>query len=147
MILKKRPSGLHLVASALTVREQRAATSESVLIVDDDIHVQEALSEVIRDEGFDVANAFNGREALDLLTSGLRPFGIFLDLMMPIMDGPAFRVAQLTMAEARSIPVAVMSASGKSREAIVAAFGDVDYVPKPMSLTSILALLERWRPS
>jgi two-component system chemotaxis response regulator CheY len=121
------------------------ATQATVLIVDDDVYVREALCEVVRDEGLGVAMASNGREALDLLTAGLRPIVIFLDVMMPVMDGVTFRSEQLAMAEARTIPVAVMTASGKSREAIAAAFGDVEYLPKPMDLDAILAVLERRR--
>lgn len=126
-------------------RADPSSAQATVLIVDDDVYVREALCEVVSEEGLDVAMASNGREALDLLTAGLRPIVIFLDVMMPVMDGVTFRSAQLAMAEARTIPVAVMTASGKSREAIAAAFGDVEYLPKPMDLDAILAVLERRR--
>ena len=67
------------------------ATRPSVLLVDDDVAIREALAEVLVDEGFAVHQAVNGREALDWLhhdgSNGSRPCVVLLDLMMPVMDG------------------------------------------------------------
>ena len=145
MFLHKRTPVEDVPSAESTIEEARTSSREIVLVVDDDRDLRQVLSELIRDEGLDVATASNGREALDLLTAGLRPMAILLDMMMPIMDGAAFRLAQLTMADVRSIPVAVMSASGACREAIASAFGDVEYVPKPMTGASILSFLGRCR--
>ena len=141
MFLHKGTPVEDVLSAESTTEEARTSSREIVLVVDDDRDLRQALSELIRDEGLDVATASNGREALDLLTAGLRPIAILLDMMMPIMDGAAFRRAQLTMADVGSIPVAVMSASGARREAIAAAFGDVEYLPKPMTGASILSFL------
>jgi CheY-like chemotaxis protein len=145
MFLREERADGQIPAEESMDRADPSSAQATVLIVDDDVYVREALCEVVSEEGLDVAMASNGREALDLLTAGLRPIVIFLDVMMPVMDGVTFRSAQLAMAEARTIPVAVMTASGKSREAIAAAFGDVEYLPKPMDLDAILAVLERRR--
>ncbi len=118
---------------------------ETVLIIDDDTGFRDALVELLVDEGLAAATAVNGSQALEMLTSGLRPVAILLDMMMPVMDGPEFRRAQLAMPEARSIPVAVLSASGTSRQQVMALFGDVEYIPKPASGTAILAFLARFR--
>jgi len=123
----------------------RIATSDLVLIVDDDYHFREALSDLIRDDGFDVVSADNGRHALDLLGAGLRPLAIFLDLMMPVMDGASFRAEQLKSPAIAAIPVAVLSASGTSRRQLPDAFGDVEVISKPMTGTEILAFLNRCR--
>lgn len=123
------------------------AITEVVLVVDDDESFREVLGDLIVDEGLSVATATNGREALDLLESGLRPIAICLDIMMPVMDGAVFRAAQLGMPEARAIPVAVLSASGTSRQQVTAQFGDVAYLPKPTTSAAIVAFLDRCRPS
>ena len=118
-----------------------------VLIIDDDAAFRDALSELIADEGLSTVVASNGRQALDMLASGLRPIAILLDMMMPVMDGPAFRAAQLASDEARSIPVAVMSASGRSSQEILTAFGDVEYIPKPTSGAAVVAFVNSCRLS
>ena len=60
-----------------------------VLVVEDDADILSSLVEVIRDEGFEVSSAANGYQALEQLAR--HPVDlIFLDLMMPIMDGWRF---------------------------------------------------------
>lgn len=57
-----------------------------ILVVDDDPYVQRSLTFVLRREGFAVAVASNGEEAL-LKAREIRPKIIFLDIMMPRMNG------------------------------------------------------------
>jgi len=59
----------------------------SVLIVDDELCLLESLQEFLEDEGFSVATATNGAEALDLLERGEIPCLMILDLIMPIVTG------------------------------------------------------------
>jgi CheY-like chemotaxis protein len=115
------------------------------LIVDDDSYIREAVRDLLEDEGFRVETAGNGREALDLLVAGLRPNAILLDLMMPTMDGWAFRTEQLRMVEIRNVPVAVVSASGLSSEEIRARMGEVECIGKPMDGDLIVEFAERCR--
>jgi CheY-like chemotaxis protein len=82
------------------------------MIVDDDRDIRETLAEVLEDEGFLVVTAANGAEALDLLASAPLPNVILLDLMMPVMDGFEFRVAQKMAAELAPIPVVIITAGG-----------------------------------
>ena len=60
-----------------------------ILVVEDDDAIRGLVSEVLRDDGYDVREATNGVEALDRLREE-RPDLIVLDLMMPVMDGWAF---------------------------------------------------------
>jgi CheY-like chemotaxis protein len=121
------------------------SSSAVVLIVDDDACIREPLREMLEDEGFRVETAGNGREALDLLIGGLRPSAILLDVMMPVMDGWAFRAEQLRMADVAKVPVAVLSASGMSSREIRARMGEVEYIRKPMAPDAILRFVERCR--
>jgi CheY-like chemotaxis protein len=114
-----------------------------VLVIDDDPSICSALSEVLQEEGFEVASATNGRAALDLLRDGPAPSAILLDLMMPVMDGWDFRQVQLQDPGLRDIPVVVVTAAGFSAETIHTQFGAVALIPKPVPLIELLTVLGR----
>jgi CheY-like chemotaxis protein len=122
-----------------------AGDGSTVLIVDDDEAIRESLSEFLTDEGFDVETASNGREAIDLLASGLRPCAILLDLMMPVMDGWDFRAEQLRSPAFADIPVALVSGFGFSAESMRAQFPDIELLDKPVSLPHLLDFVCRHR--
>jgi len=81
-----------------------------ILLVEDDTSLRETLADVLSDEGFEVAAAANGREALDQLAAS-HPDLILLDLVMPVMDGWAFREEQRKVPDLASIPTVVLSAT------------------------------------
>lgn len=92
--------------------------SACVLVVEDDDGIREALFDVLTEHGVRTLCARDGAEALDVLTrSDDRPDAILLDVMMPRMDGYAFRERQLADLRLRDIPVVVMTAHA-DREAI-----------------------------
>jgi CheY-like chemotaxis protein len=112
-----------------------------VLVVDDDRSIQGFLAEALADEGYEVRTAANGREAVAILR-GWRPDLILLDLMMPEMDGWAFRAEQRTMPNAADVPVIVLSAA---RDLSTKAH---DLTParvfaKPFDLAALLGAIER----
>ncbi len=81
-----------------------------ILVVDDDDDVREAVADLLRDEGFIVDTAENGRVALELLRTRLASL-IFLDLEMPEINGDAFiRIAKDDQRLA-AIPIVVITAS------------------------------------
>src|SRR4051812_3356720 len=86
-----------------------AERPSSVLVVDDDPDILEALAEILEAEGFEVWRAKNGREALDRLNPRL-PDLILLDLMMPVMDGWEFSQKLREKEDARKLPIIVLSA-------------------------------------
>jgi CheY-like chemotaxis protein len=105
----------------------------SVLIVEDDEDIRESLGDALELDGYDVAAAENGWEALRLLRSGLAPDVILLDLVMPVMNGWQFRKAQLADPEIMHIPVVVVSASAP---------GDAcpdRHLPKPFGIDDLLS--------
>jgi CheY-like chemotaxis protein len=117
--------------------------SRRVLIVEDDSAIRGALTDALQDEGFDVATAANGRQALERLRGGPLPAAIVLDLMMPVMDGWDFRNAQLQDPRLRQIPVVVVTAAGFSVDTVRTQFGDVALVPKPVEFFDLVSALER----
>jgi len=58
-----------------------------ILLIEDDLAIHASLGETLEQTGYLVIAAADGREALALLRSGVRPSAILLDLMMPVMDG------------------------------------------------------------
>lgn len=103
-----------LVGRVQQLVDERAhhGPNEVILVIEDDEPVRESIAQLLRDEGFEVETAGNGREALDLLrrTSTL-PSVILLDLMMPVMDGWTFRTEQLADPRLAAIPIVVLSAT------------------------------------
>ena len=98
--------------------------------------------ELLQDEGYQVARAGHGVEALEALRAGLNPDVILLDLMMPVMDGWSFRDAQRQDPLISSIPVIVFSATGP--EAKTAALGVAQVLKKPIHVDRLLAAVEQY---
>lgn len=115
----------------------------TVLIVEDERDIRAILADLLEDEGYSVAQASNGFEALGLLRSGLRPCTILLDLMMPVMNGWTFREQQLCDPELTKIPVAVMTAAGVPADTIRRELATIDVMRKPLSVDEILAVVAR----
>jgi CheY-like chemotaxis protein len=117
--------------------------SMTVLIIDDDKAILDGLGELLENEGYRVATATDGRDALQLLRSGLRPCVILLDLMMPGMDGWDFRHEQIKDDDLRDIPVVVITAAGFSEASVKAQFEDIEFVPKPPPWQTLLDAVRR----
>ena len=116
---------------------------KSVLVVEDDPDIRETVADVLHEDGYPLATAANGREALDILARGDEPPGlILLDLMMPIMNGWQF----LEEVKDRDIPVVVMSAyHEKDRPVSNGALARrVAFVRKPIDLRLLLKLVEHY---
>jgi two-component system, chemotaxis family, chemotaxis protein CheY len=116
-------------------------SSRRVLVVDDDPSIQGFLAEALADEGYEVRTAGNGREALVVL-HGWRPDLILLDLMMPEMDGWAFRAEQRTLPEAATVPVIVLSAT-RDLDAKTRDLEPAQVFSKPFDLELLLGTIER----
>jgi CheY-like chemotaxis protein len=108
-----------------------------VLIVEDNEATREALSLLLEVEGYGVATAADGRQALDKLHAGLRPGLILLDLMMPVMDGWQFRCEQRRDRDLTDIPVIVCSAAGDLDER-ANALGVAACLSKPVDVAELL---------
>jgi CheY-like chemotaxis protein len=84
--------------------------SDRVLLVEDDGDLRASLFELLCDEGYEIATAANGLEALEQLRGPWRPAVIVLDLLMPVMDGWQFRTVQMADPDLNRIPVILLSA-------------------------------------
>ncbi|MGI9264047.1 MAG: response regulator, partial [Gammaproteobacteria bacterium] len=89
--------------------------SRPVLLVEDNEAAREIMAKSVTDIGWQVAEAANGREALDKL-SQQKPGLILLDLMMPVMDGFEFLVEMRAHDDWRELPVIVLTAKDLTEE-------------------------------
>jgi CheY-like chemotaxis protein len=108
--------------------------SSSILVVDDDPDIRDALHDILADAGYDVCLANHGKMALDVLGRIGRPCLILLDMMMPEMDGAQFLQALRQDPASESIPVVLCTASG--RNTLPGAQG---LLKKPFELDELLA--------
>jgi CheY-like chemotaxis protein len=111
----------------------------TVLLIEDDVDVRDAIAEVLSDVGYAVVSAANGRLALDLLTGGTKPDVIVLDLMMPEMDGREFRKRQLADAALSTIPIVVITADGRAPPTDLGVAG---VLKKPFAPGALLSAIE-----
>ncbi len=108
----------------------------TVMICDDDRDIRRALNIYLTGAGYDVLEAANGQEALDLV-SNREIHLILLDIMMPEMDG----VSALTILRQRSnVPVILLTAKSEDEDKIMGLeLGADDYVTKPFNAQEVLA--------
>jgi CheY-like chemotaxis protein len=112
-----------------------------ILIVDDEAEIRFVISELLSDEGYMVAQAANGREALIYLQRAKPlPCVILLDMMMPLMNGWDFLHARQRDAVVRAIPVVLISAYRALLEA-AAPLGVQQALDKPIDLDRLLVLV------
>ncbi len=104
-----------------------------ILIVDDDIHINNMLDEVLSQEGYYVSHAYSGTEAL-LFLSGKRPDLILLDLMLPGLSGEEL------LPKIKELPVIIMSAKASVEDKVSLLLGGAaDYITKPFHTKELLA--------
>jgi CheY-like chemotaxis protein len=116
-----------------------------VLVVEDDSDILSSLVEVIREEGFDVSSAANGYQALAQLEQ--HPVDlIFLDLMMPLMDGWKFLEAMHARFPDRHIPVVLLSAVHNLPDE-ASRLGVARFLRKPFDLDDVARLAHQICPS
>lgn len=116
--------------------------TRTVLIVEDDNDIREALTQILEYEGYAVNTVANGQEALDFLRKSEPPGLILLDLMMPVMDGWQFRAEQQKDAVLSQIPVVIVSADGRVYQK-ANAIGAAGYLKKPVELETLLDIVAR----
>lgn len=111
-------------------------TSPLVLVVDDDPDILDAICDILEGEGYRVARARHGIEALERVDEET-PAIILLDLMMPVMDGLAFAQALKQRPRFPRIPIVVISADGSPQKA--AAVGAAGFLAKPFDIDALLS--------
>ncbi len=124
-------------------RVHPTGAGNTVLLVEDDDDIRASIGDVLREEGFEVVGAADGNDALRYLrTAAEPPKLILLDLMMPVMDGWAFRAAQLADERLAKIPVVILSAVTDAQRHAAQLHVD-DILVKPLEVPLLLDAVER----
>lgn len=111
-------------------------SQEIILVVDDDREIVRAIAINLEAEGFRVRKAYDGLEALDILTTADVRL-IVMDVMMPRLDGLS---AVMKIRERRNIPIILLSAKSEESDKILGlSMGADDYVTKPFSPQELTA--------
>lgn len=109
-----------------------------ILIVDDETDIRESLKELFEEEGYEVATAANGAEALELLKADPPPCAMVLDLIMPIIGGVEVYTKMQADPRLQQVPV-IFSTSDPSR-----APSGVLIMKKPIDLNRLLGTVEKY---
>jgi CheY-like chemotaxis protein len=116
---------------------------KTVMLVDDDADMRDALATLLEEQHYDVVQAANGAEALRLLENGQANCNIILlDLMMPVMNGWDFRLHQKQRPALSNIPVVLMS-SGAQIAFAVDGLDVAAYVSKPVEIADLIEKVQR----
>lgn len=120
----------------LRIKDGLAMENERILVVDDDRDIVATLKIQLEKEGFSVLCAYDGEEALDVLTRN-KVHLILLDIMMPRLDGFS---AIMKIREKQNIPIIVMSAKSEDSDKILGlSIGADDYITKPFNSKEVIA--------
>jgi DNA-binding NtrC family response regulator len=115
---------------------------QQILVVDDEVGIRELLSEILRDEGYQVRIAENAGQARAQRAQG-RPDLVLLDIWMPDTDGITL-LKEWASAGLLTMPVVMMSGHGTIDTAVEATrIGAYDFLEKPIALQKLLATVGR----
>ncbi|MCM3719537.1 response regulator transcription factor [Fictibacillus phosphorivorans] len=119
-----------------------------ILVVDDDSHIRELICVILSKEGFSLAEASDGKEALSLLETEKINL-IILDIMMPNMDGWSF-CREVRRYYSDTLPILMLTAKGETAQKVKGFdLGADDYLVKPFDAAELTArvkvLLKRYQ--
>jgi DNA-binding response OmpR family regulator len=125
-----------LAQGQVMTREGAQPPPATILIVDDEPALRDALSYTLRKEGYRVESAASGPEAI-LAARQTRPDAVVLDVMLPGVDG--LQVCRTLRAES-TVPILLLSAKGEEIDRVVGLeMGADDYLGKPFAMRELLA--------
>ena len=114
----------------------------TVLVVEDDPHASELLSEYLTGAGYGVVHAFNGNEAVEKAKE-LKPYAITLDVVFPEQNGFEILKALKSLPETREIPVIIVSITDDRQSGF--ALGATECFVKPVAKEILLDTLDGLR--
>lgn len=117
------------------IRQRCPPPQRTVMVVDDDAHAAKLVSVQLQREGYGVAIAHTGEEALAQVERFL-PLAIILDILLPKMDGWEVLARLKASPCACDVPVIILSVL--DRQALGFELGAVEYLVKPVSRSELL---------
>ncbi|MGN7414788.1 response regulator transcription factor [Paenibacillus sp. SAF-068] len=108
-----------------------------ILIAEDEVHLAEAVSQILKKNNYSVDMVHDGRAGLDYAQSGIYDL-LLLDIMMPEMDG--ITVLKKLRSEGNHTPVILLTAKGELSDKVTGLdYGADDYIAKPFATEELLA--------
>ncbi|WP_427179599.1 response regulator transcription factor [Paenibacillus sp. TC-CSREp1] len=108
-----------------------------ILIAEDEVHLAEAVSQILKKNNYSVDMVHDGRSGLDYAQSGIYDL-LLLDIMMPEMDG--ISVLKTLRSEGNHTPVILLTAKGELSDKVSGLdYGADDYIAKPFATEELLA--------
>ncbi|MDQ0723664.1 two-component system response regulator ArlR [Paenibacillus sp. W4I10] len=108
-----------------------------ILIAEDEVHLAEAVSQILKKNNYSVDMVHDGRSGLDYAQSGIYDL-LLLDIMMPEMDG--ITVLKKLRSEGNHTPVILLTAKGELSDKVTGLdYGADDYIAKPFATEELLA--------
>lgn len=116
--------------------------TETILVVDDEKDIQDLLKYNLTKEGYRVRTASNGREAVELASTGVDL--VVLDVMMPEMDGWEVCRTLRQKASTASLPIVFLTARDSDVDEVVGLeLGADDYIVKPVRVRTFIARVKK----
>lgn len=147
---------LHSVESSLPYEQRemirmmhdtdQVLQGRKVLLVDDDLRNTFTLSKILQKHGLEVIIADNGQLALEKLDKEEGIEMIFMDIMMPVMDGyETIRRIRNRKDRLKDLPIIALTAKAMPEDrTLCMEAGANDYMTKPIDLERILSLMRVW---
>ncbi|WP_238651452.1 response regulator transcription factor [Paenibacillus piscarius] len=108
-----------------------------ILIVEDEVHLAEALTQILKKNNYSVDAVHDGRTGLDYAQSGIYDL-LLLDIMMPELDG--ISLLKELRRDGISTPVIMLTAKGEITDMVTGLdYGADDYIAKPFASEELLA--------
>ncbi|MBI4633023.1 MAG: response regulator [Deltaproteobacteria bacterium] len=113
-------------------------TNKKILVVDDEAHVRRVIELKLKNRGYQVLTATNGREGLDLIRIE-QPDAVIVDLNMPVMDGESLCRLTDPLKRERPFLTIVMTARISPEERTwIEEMNETQFVEKPFSPSNLL---------
>ena len=123
----------------MPVAATSAARQVRILVVEDEMFIRLFVSDLLRDSGYDVVEAVNGDEALDILNAGVAVDLVLSDVRMP---GSTDGLALLKFVRERLADLPVILTSGHLEPDVALAAGASQFLAKPFKVEEALKIVE-----
>ena len=123
----------------------RLTKNKKILLVDNDMRNVFALSKILRNKGFEVFMAANGKKAIESIETIPDIDLVLMDIMMPIMDGYQAIKTIRQRTEFKSLPIIALTAKTmKVDQEKCCEVGASDFISKPVDIDKLITIIEKW---
>jgi len=126
------------MTGSLPQAKEAAPHLETLLVVDDEDAIRETVALALEEQGYQVLQAADGRQALEMVHTVERLDLMILDLMLPSLNG--LDLCRLLRREGNTIPILMLTAKSSETDRVVGLeLGADDYLTKPFGMRELIA--------